>query len=288
MKRKVIILLTLHFCFCVFIKSQDSIKLKPQHLFGVGSGLSQNIIRNEIISPFIYSGTKLPFEISYRRLGEKSRHSFLIYYSNMKLKPSVPKSLRDRDYSMRNINFLFQYTYNKKVYTLPGNNLHFYIGGKLKSFLNYTDHIFGTSYKSENAFPTIDQVNGLDLNIMIEKRFTSSKDRILYLNINTPIVAYVLLNNMYNSNVGESVKKIDVVGKDKNDMIRQVIKSGEIVSISKLRGFQTELAYTTFTGSHVGFEFKYRLNFYRLEKYDKLFYSKYLSNQLLIGLIIKI
>jgi hypothetical protein len=131
---------------------------------------------------------------------------------------------------------------------------------------------------------SLEQMNSLGFSILSETKINMAVENHLCVNINIPILSYVLLNERYNANVGEELDKIDA---DKS-IIWQLIKNGKIVSFNKLFELQTDISYSLFISDHIGFDLQYRLLFYSFDQYKDLFQAKYLNNQFLLGLLMRL
>jgi len=280
MNRRIIVFVTLQICFLFVSKGQDSIPKKPVHLFGIYTGVSRHIIRDDVASPLIYSGSQAPFVFTYRYMGSKSRQSFTLYFDNLELNSSVTDKSGYYWHYADNINVLLDYTYARKAFAINPIRTDCFLGVKFLSVLNYRNH----HYYNENSILFVEQLNSLEVNFLMEKKIGTAKDDYLRFNVNVPIIAYAVLSNRYNAVVSETFDKIDF---NKN-VLGQVLTNGEIVTLNKLIAYQTELTYTKFLTKHIGIEFEHRLHFYDFSHYKDLLHARSLSNQFLIGLILKL
>ena len=280
MNRKIVVLATLQFCFLFVSRGQDSIPKKSIHLFGIYTGVSRHIIRDDVASPLIYSGSKAPIVFTYRYIGRKSRQSFTFYFDNPELKSSITDKSGYYPHYADNINALLDYAYTRKAFTINPIGIDCFLGFKFLSELNYRNF----HYYEGNSILFAEQLNSLGINFLMEKKVGSAKDDYLRFNINVPVIAYAALGNRYNSVVSETFNNIDF----NNNVLLHVFTNGEIVTFNKLVAYQTELSYTKFLTKHIGIEFQHRLHFYNFSHYKDLLYARYLSNQFLVGLIVKL
>lgn len=90
----------IHTALFTTMLAQDSTAGTPQHLLGLFSGLSNHIVRDDIISPLLYSGSQFPILVSYTYRGQKSREMYTAYYENLQLSSSITNTLLLRMRSM--------------------------------------------------------------------------------------------------------------------------------------------------------------------------------------------
>lgn len=285
--KKIIVLVFVIFLFLVTLKSQNPISSKHQHFIGISSGISQMLIQDETVSPFIYEGVRMPLEISYRYNSPNCRQLLFVNYFSSTLTSLISNKLNNLNYYEENQNLSIEYSYSRKVYTLSKHNTDFFLGGEIGSMTNFRQHHFVFYNNDPNTAPVMDQINSISVNFLIEKKFANHGKDILCLKINTPIISYTLMNNMYNSNVGKSLDKIDT-NENMSSIIWQVIKSGDLVTMNELMAVRAELSYVRVLSPTIGLELKYSLNYYSQNKYTDLFKSRCLNNQYLVGLIVKI
>lgn len=280
MYRKIIVFIVSHFCCLIISHAQDSIPVKPELLFGIYTGYSRNIIRDEVASPLLYKGGCSPLLIEYNCNKSKSRHDFKIFIGNSKLNSSnINKSGFNTNYS-DNLNISFCYSYRRNVKIFQRFNVRCSWGGTLLSVFNYRNFYLNGS----NSFPFFEQINSLGANFLIEKSVGSKKNDFTGLEINLPFLAYVTFNDRYNAVVSGSLKKYDL----NDDVFRKIISNGEFVTFNKLFEFQTELYYAKFLTEHVGLRLENQLHFYSIAHYSNLLYTRYITCQYLIGLIVKL
>jgi hypothetical protein len=216
--KKVLLSLFLFFAFLSKIYTQDTIqtfviktnKQKPDtamfdklHMFSISTGYSSHSERDEAISPFIYRGTTSPFVIDYKYIGLNSIQTFSAFVDQLNLTSSIPNyKSYGLDHYVQNTNFYIDYSYNRKLFTFPKIRTMLFIGGKIESLLNLRNHYFAfTNGEEEYMF---DQFNSVDLNILVEKRFTNKKNILLF-NCSMPFISYALMRGTYNGSVSEKI-----------------------------------------------------------------------------------
>lgn len=280
MNRKILVLIALHFCCLIFINAQDSIPVKPKHLFGIYTGYSRHLIRDEVASPLLYSGANAPFLLVYDCNSSKSRHAFTLSFGKTKLSSSnTNKSGNNSNYA-DNLNALLSYSFSRNVNLFKHFNVNSFWGFTFLSVLNYRNLNFNNS----SSIPFFEQLNSLGTNFLVEKNVGSKKYDFISFKINIPFVAYVTFNNRYNAVVSESLIKFD----SNKGVFGKVISNGEFVTFNKLFEFQTELSYTKFLTKHIALKLEHQLHFYSISHYRNLLYARYINNQYLMGLIIKL
>lgn len=280
MNKKFLVLVYILFGFLSISKGHDSIPKKSNHLFGVYTGYSRHIIRDEVASPLIYSGTQSPLVFTYRYIGSKSRQFFTFFVDNLELNSSITNKTGYYLHYVNNLNAFIDYSYSRNVFTISPINIDCFLGVDLLSVLNYRNF----HYYAGNSILFVEQLNSIGLNLLMEKRMGSKKEDYFRFKMNVPFISYVVLNNRYNSVVSETFNKIDF----SKNVLWQVFTNGEVVTLNKLVEYQTELSYTKFLTNHIGVEFEHRLHFYNFSQFKDLLHARYLSNQFLIGLIVKL
>jgi hypothetical protein len=276
MSRLIVFLICTHLSLLSYAAENDSLKNELHNIFSINTGYSKHVLRDGVISPFIYRGSGIPIEIEYRFLGTKSGHYFYAFYDNLKLKSSIP------DYPgngivhyIKNTNIQLGYAYQRMVCIMPAKSKLF-LGGELSCLLNLRDHYMTNS----NDYIMLDQFNSVALNALVEKRFKNEK-QLLFINFSIPIISYVLMRGTYNAYVGEKTDKWELG----ENPFWHVFKDGNFVSFDKLVDFKTDITYIKYLGKHIGIQCKYNFRFYKFTQYDNLFYSKSLQNQFQIGIV---
>ncbi len=263
---------------------EDSTQLsfETQHLFTFSSGMSLHTARDEMMSPLMYSGTQIPLEFLYRFRGLSNRHTVLFYYDNTELNSSITKSYSDEAVShyINNLNLNFEYSFAIKVTTIEDFNTTCFLGARFSSMLNMRNHYFSQSMSHESA----EQMTSLGIYFLTESFFQEESNNFLRVEINIPFISYALLNNRYNANVSEDLDDLDF----EQSILWQVFKKGDLVSFNKLFEIQADISYNIFISSHIGFDLRYRFQYYSFEQYQSLLHSKVLNNQFLIGMMVKL
>ncbi len=277
MIKKILIIIWIFIRVNLIAIGQDSTIFKSKHIIDVYSGYSKHIIKDDIISPLKYKGSKMPIGLGYTYIRHKSIQNLSLFYNKLILKSSISNSSFS-PYT-NNLNALIGYSYNRKVYTISKINTDFYLGGKLNWEISYREHFYDKYYNEISG----EQITNIGLHLFILKSFLSSDDKI-YVAFNVPVLAYTAFNNRYNAVVGEAT---DNLNNDKN-IYWQLIKNGQFITLNNFQEFQSMLSYTKFVSKNIGFLFKYQLHFYNLVQYKDTLYARHLNNQFNIGLIIKI
>lgn len=283
MKRKILVLLVFHFCCLMISSAQDAVPIPPEHLIGIYSGYYSHTIRDDVASPLLYSGAGSPVLLEYNYNRSKTRHAFTFFIGKTKLRSSNTDKIAGNSNFIDNWNALLGYAYSRNANVLQRFNLKCYWGFTFLSVLNYRSLYFTTSFGSYNK-PFFEQLNSLGAHFSIEKNIGPKKNDLAGFKIHLPFVAYATLNDRYNAVVGESTDRID---SDKG-IFGQVLGNGSLVTFNKLIEFQTELSYARFLTKRIGIKLEHRLHFYSTAHYRNLLYSRYLSNQYLVGLFVKL
>lgn len=272
--------------FSLVKSNADTIRsnFSRKHLVYLSSGFARHIERDDAISPFIYSGSTMPVEISYRYQGIKNRYAFTFFFDHLTLN-SVLQGYGGGgpNYSTINTNLSIENFYTHKVFSLPEHKFDLFFGGGLHLLLNYRLHSSVLS-GNRNNYTMLDQFNSIAFVFQAEKRY-STNGQILSVELFIPAISYVLPGDTYNAYVGRDIDKL--INSDGNVLI-ETIQNGEWASFNKLICINANLSYTRFVGSHFGFELKYGFQYYKFTQYSDLNYSKNLQNIFLIGIKFKL
>ncbi len=270
-------------CGISFSQEDSTVKsFETQHLLTLCSGMSLHTVRDELMSPLMYRGTQIPLEFSYRFHGVSNRHTVLFYYDNTELSSSITKAVDDAAVShyINNLNLNIEYSFATKVKTFEDFNTTCFLGARFSSMLNMRNHYFSQSMSHESA----EQMTSLGIYFLTESFFQKESNNFLRGEINIPFISYALLNNRYNANVSEEFNDIDV---DKN-ILWQLFKKGNFISFNKLFEIQADISYNIFVSNHIGFDLRYRFQYYSFEQHESQLHSKVLNNQFLIGMMVKL
>jgi len=277
MIKQTIIIIALNLCLFIGSKAQDSLTTSPQHLLSLSTGLSNHMVRDDIMSPFIYGGSQLPILLTYNYRGIKNRHTITAFYDNLELTSSITdKGTSSHSHYVKNLNVFLDYSYDRKAFTLEQINTECFLGGRISSFLN--SRIL--YYSNQNSEPSAEVMMNLALDALLEVKLDKSSDDLLSFHVCVPLISYVLLDDRYNATI--EFTEIDL---DKS-LLGQIVSKGDFVTLNKLFKLQTELSYTMFVGGSFGLEFQYRFQYYSFAEYKNLFYARCINNQLLVGFII--
>jgi hypothetical protein len=262
--------------------SQDTSTMasfESQHIITLSSGMNLHSVRDEMMSPLIYRGTKIPIELSYRYRGLWNRHTFLLSYDNGELNSSITNRTRELHY-IKNLNLNFEYSFATKITTLEDFNTTCFLGARFSSMLNMRNHYFIPGISHASA----EQMTGIGIYLLTETSFQNESNNFLSVEINIPFISYALLNNRYNAYVSE---KFDDLNFEEN-ILWQIFKKGDLITFNKLFEIQADISYNIFVSRHIGFGIRYRFQYYSFEQYQSLLYSKVLNNQFLIGMMVKL
>ena len=284
MNLKILILLLIQVFIFTKNEAQDSILNKPIHVFGLYSGLSYNILRDDAMFEDVnFNGFSVPVLFNYRYIGNKIRQDCSVYFTQTNLNAS--NTYLTTQLTVLNTYAYIDYSYNRKVFSNAKNSINFYTGLKIQSLINFRLYNDYQYYQNEVM---CEQFTTLGLNLKVEKAY-HNRDNLLCLNICFPFLAYSLVNNVYNQWVNSISQELPITNKTKitiNDLW-QLIREGELISFNRLFQFDTELSYTRFFNKHIGLELKYSLMYYSFAQYSDILYSKNIDSRLLMGLVFR-
>jgi hypothetical protein len=262
-------------------QDMDDFRSDKAHIFSLRTGITKYVEKDDAMSPFIYRGSALPMEISYRFLGTKSRQVFYANFDNLRLSPSIPNyENAGLSHYVRSTNIQIGYSYMRNSFSLPKCHCNLYLGCEISSLLNLRHH----AYIYNNEFVMLDQFNSLGFTAQLEKQFANKK-RGAFLGIEIPVVSYVLMGNTYNYYVGE---KTDPLINYNGNVLSYLAKNGNFVSFDKLVYYKTDFSFIQLIGKHIGIEGKYSFRYYRFSQFQNLNYSKNLQSIFSLGLIGKL
>ena len=261
------------------LQAQDSTDFEAQHLLGLFSGISSNMVRDDILSPLLYRGSQFPILLSYRHRGMKSHEKFTAYYEHLQLSSSITDESTSSHYAM-NTKAFFEYRYCRNAFTLPAIKTKCSLGGNVSGFMNWKDFYYLKDIKATS----VDLMIGLGVDALFETTLREISHDIITTHIHIPILSYVLLNDRYNVNVNNTDYGIEI-GKS---IFWQVFTHGDFVTLNKFFEVRAEVSYTKFIGRSLGIELTYRFQFYRFAQYAEILHAHYLNNQLLLGLIVQL
>jgi hypothetical protein len=279
--KKLIVALIISFSSLTFSEAQDSLTATPQHLLSLSTGLSNHMVRDDIMSPFVYGGSQLPILLNYDYRGIIHRHTITAFYDNLELTSSITdKGTSSHSHFVKNLNFFLEYSYDRKAFTFEQINTECFLGGMASAILN--PRIL--YYSNQNGEFSGDFMMNLAFDALLETKLDKSSEDFLSFHICVPLISYVLLDDIYNSKISETFDLFELEP-DKNPL-GQMLTKGHFVTLDRLFKLQTEIFYTMFVGGSVGFEFQYRFEYYSFAEYKNLFYARCINNQVLAGFIV--
>jgi hypothetical protein len=278
MNRKIIAFIVFQICCLIFANAQDSIPAKTKHSISIKTGYNSHIIRDEVASPLLYSGARSPLLLEYDINKRIIRHAFAFFIGNTKLHSSNTNKMVSNTNYADNLNASLSYSYSRDANIFLQYNINCFWGFTFFSVFNYRRSYLNNS----STLPFFEQINNIGANYSIEKCVGSKKNDFVSFKVNLPFVAYVTLNDRYNAVVGRSLNRID----SNTGIFGQVVKGGEFVTFNKYFELRTELSYYKLLTEHIGLELEHQLQYYSISHYCNLLYTRYLSNQYLIGLFI--
>jgi hypothetical protein len=101
----------------------ETVPSKPLNSLSFGTGFSHTALKMEVISPLIFSGTAIPFHLTYRRESMASKQYVQLQYQS----PSLNSPF---NFQMNALDAFLMYGYLRKVKSFGKMNL--YVGGELQ------------------------------------------------------------------------------------------------------------------------------------------------------------
>jgi hypothetical protein len=265
-----------------FAQDTSGTAFTPQHLFTLSSGFTAHSVRDEMMSPLLYRGTQAPLAFSYHFRGIENRHTVLLSYDNTELHSSITQSVNSGVVShyVNNLHLNVEYSFSTRAAAFENLNTTCFVGGRLSSILNLRNHVFLQGKNHMSA----EQMTGLGIHLLTETVLQRESNNLLRVEINIPCISYVLLANRYNANVSEKLDNIDF----EENLLWQLFKKGDVVTFNKLFEVQADVSYIYYVSNAIGFDLQYRLLYYSFAQYQDLFRARVLSDQILLGLTVKL
>lgn len=262
-----------------FASKADTAKQVSNHLFSLNTGYSNQMNRDQAISPFIYTGATVPVEFLYKYQKNRNLQSFVFQFSRLDLESGIDQypSAGVVHTSFSTIIDL-RYSYLKRLIPISHLKHVIYIGGEINSYLNTRDH----NFTSVNNYIMADCFNSLSISTAWCSQISHNNQ--IHLNVSVPVVSYVLLRQTYNAYVGEKIEAIDLA----KNVLPQLFKNGDIVSITKFFDIRADFTWVKYFGNRFGISLKYCFHYYKFTQYDDLFYSRNLNNQVLTGIFYRV
>lgn len=259
------------------IKEWDFFETK--HLITLSTGVSSHSLRDEMMSPLIYSGTRMPLMLTYKYIGFLNRHTLSLYYDNSELTSSITNK-NTGTHLIKDLNVNFKYSFSIRAFDIKEINASSFVGFRLSGMLNMRNHYFLADKQQTSA----EQITGIGIYFLTETDFPKGSNNNLSAEINIPFISYALLSGRYNANVSS---KFDDLDYEKN-VLWQLFKNGNIISFNKLFEIQAEISYSYAVTKRIGLNFSYCFQYYNFVQYESLFSSKAINNQFLIGFMVRL
>jgi hypothetical protein len=175
------------------IYSNDSIKVKS-NLLGINTGYGFYRYADPLESANIYGGSYIPVNLNWITYSQKYINEFSFSYSNISLKPTVPKDINITDFKARCFNF--NYGYHLAVFKL--RKVYLFAGANLNTYLAFRDLKYHIISPINSTFTYQNRDFFASLNLSIVSKIDLA-DNILFININSSILGYVT-NRRYDMN----------------------------------------------------------------------------------------
>ena len=281
MRQTAILIFVILFRGLTQAQDPDTIHSNNSCFFSLYTGLTNNVTRDDAMSPFKYRGHSIPVEISYSYFSTKNRQIFYASFDNLRLRSSLPNfENAGLNHYVQSTNFQMGYSYLLRAVRLTKYQCDLYLGGEISSFVNLRQH----AYIQNNEYLMIDQFNSLGFKAQFEKRFGNTKQT-ASVSLSIPLVSYVLMGDTYNAFVGS---EIDPLVNYSGNMLYYLAKKGDFVSFNRLVYFKTDFSLVHFVGSHLGIEGRVCVRYYKYTQYQDLNFSRNLQNQFLAGIVYRL
>ncbi len=204
----------------------------------------------------MYSGSRIPLQLSYIFKSPKTRHSFQLSFSNGEIRSSVNNTADELVAG-------FRYGYHRAVSSFLNDKCKFFLGGIWDNYFHYRNFFF-RSYKSQFAgytdTDTWELVSSLDLSFLAEYYFKQEDKFIIQTLI--PFVAYVFRPS-YSLLPPDNILKL----KDpRSPGIGDIFSAGDIVTFNKYFLVNLLFSYEKKASSFVNLSWSYSFTYYRISQ----------------------
>lgn len=248
----------------------------PRHLIGFSTGLTRGAVRDEIMSPLMYSGVHAPLQLTYLYRGPVTRHTILLSYSAGDLTSSITNT-PTAAHLVTSHHAAISYAWATTVMTLEECNTSCFAGVALTGLLNLRQHHFTKGQSHTNA----EQMFGLGISLSTETSLAQGSPNILRCEIGMPCISYALLTDHYNANVTTTIY---AQGADTD--VWSIFRRGRFVWPGSLFDLRASVAYLMYITDHVGIDMQYHIRYYTYPEYEDLFRARVLTHQLLLGITV--
>ncbi len=248
-----------------------------RHLISLSTGLSSHALRDDIISPLVYSGSQIPALFAYDYRAAEVRQTAMFFYDFLSLSSSITKA---SSHYADEMNFILEYAYGRRAFSFGKLRTDCFLGAGTSFLLNSRTFHYVPNKGSSSGESMINV--GLDASF--ETMPNPSSPDMFSLHFFIPAVSYVLLNDRYNVSVSETFLKMDP---DKEELW-WVLTHGSVVTIDRMFELQGEVSYTKYLTQSVAFRAQYRFMYYSYAQFERLFFARYLNNQILAGLVVQL
>ncbi len=225
-----------------------------KHQIGFQLGLGKYSSRDNLVSPLMYSGYRLPVQLYYVFNGSDSRHSVQISFSRGRVRSSVYNSADELVAG-------FRYEYHRLISPLTNRGAMYYFGGAWDNYFLERQYYF-TSYIPDNPdyteTDTWELVSSLNLSFIVE--YPLQRESRFIVQTVIPVIANVL-RPTYSLLPPDNILMLkDPASPGPDDVFR----AGHIVTLNKYFLVDLSLGYEIKTSSSVKLKWGYSLTYYRI------------------------
>lgn len=217
---------------------------------GLGTGISFNALKSELISSYTHKGSSAPVQLFFRSGKEISRHHFQLQYYNLTLTSS------SNGLSTTDEGGYLQYAYHRKV-TRLWEKVTVY-GGLLINAKGSSRNNFSANTSNGNN-QSGELLTSLDPSVLMEYPV---RKNLLAIQLWSPVLAFLYQRGY-------------ALGPE----------GGNWISFNKFGGLDCRMSYDKYLSDRWNARFDYQFQFYRITKLETL---ASLSNQIVVSLVYKI
>lgn len=237
-----IIIVSIIICQDISAKNFDR-----KYQLGLLVGLERTALRDDLLSPLIYSGNKLPIHLFYKFQGAEKRHNLLLSFKQGQSKSST-------DNEVNSMNIVLQYSYLRHIKSIRGGAIPIFIGITSDNFATFRQPHFYSSNWNSSSKPSYDIAAYIDLSLLAEYKIKENQK--IDMQIMTPLFGY-LVRAPYSLGVPDKITEVTETDEiTAGEIFGVMYRSREFATINKY------LSLTLITSYEIDISrfFNFRLN----------------------------
>lgn len=238
------------------IFSHISVKAQPtnEHKIGFHLGFAHYETRDNLVSPFIYSGNKIPIQLYYKYEGLKNYHCVNISYNKGQIKNSLNNWANEWAAGI-------SYGYHRFTLSFLNNNGKLFIGGVFNNYLSLKNYNFRSYNPYLNYYSDVitwELISSISISSLGEYQF--NKENKIALQIILPVIANVIRPS-YSILPPDNILRL----KDpRKPSFSDIINAENMVTINNYFLINFLLSYEINLSEHFNLKWNYSFKYYRI------------------------